>query len=254
MTGDLDSSNDVEAHLLAAELEIGKLREQLNAAQERERLLSFELQHRVRNMLAVIRSICRRSIESGASQEEFAQHFQGRLETIARYQTEMNDFGSAGTELEDVVRNELLRVHAREGEDLTIMGPPVRLMGRSLDLLNLTIHELTTNAVKFGALYHGGSLHVSWVLDHADRSSLIFRWTETSVPLISPAPRLKGFGQQLVEEALPYQLGATTSFELRPGGLVCVIALPLCAIDDATAADTSTPIYQLVIPEAEEQI
>ena len=205
-------------------------------------------------MLAVIRSICRRTIESGASQEEFAQHFQGRLETIARYQTETADFGSAGIELEDVVRNELLRVHAREGTELTIKGPPVRLSAKSLDLLNLTFHELTTNAVKFGAFYHGGSLHVSWEIVHADGPVLTIRWAESSVPLISSAPRLRGFGQQFVEEALPYQLGAITSFELRPGGLVCVVAIPLHVVDDTMASDNTKPADQFILPEPEGQI
>lgn len=215
----------------AARHEIDALREALRASQARERLLIHEVQHRVRNMLAVIRSIYRRSRESGASQDEFAEHFQGRLDTVARYQGKLLKVEpAAGVDLEEMILDELLLVHIVEGPGLTINGPPVRLCGKALELMGLVIHELTTNAVKFGALYHQGALNIEWSLAGSpDQQSLRFCWKEASVPLVASAPRPAGFGRQLIEEALPYQLGATTSFDLRPGGIECLISLPLPA-------------------------
>ena len=242
-------SDDVHTRMLAAEAEVEQLRQALLVARERERLLSHELQHRVRNMLAVIRTICRRTMESGASHDEFAQHFQGRLDSLARYHAEMADPGSTGIELEDVVRDELLRVQVLDGDDLTIDGPPIRLGGKSLELMSLAIHELTTNAVKFGALYRGGKLHISWSVERADGHVLTFRWTETAVSPVAVAPRPHGFGRQLLEEALPYQLGATTSFDLRPGGLACVVTIPRLG----TIPDSSAPIRQFTTPETGER-
>ncbi len=227
-----------KAHLSASQSEVAQLREALNAAATREQLLADELQHRVRNMLAVIRSIFRRTLENGASQDEFAEHFQGRLNAIARYQTGVVELHSCGIELEDIIRDELLDVNCLDGPNCKIAGPSVRLQNKSAELIGLAVHELVTNAVKFGALYHQGMLSVEWTLTgSAAEATLHLRWKETGVSLLSAAPRPRGFGQDLIEEALPYQLGATTSFEFKPGGLDCSIELPLStAIDPSQAA------------------
>lgn len=204
-----------------------RLHTALAAAEARERALSYELQHRVRNMLAVIRSIYRRSRESGASQEEFAEHFEGRLNAVARYQSYIDEFGS-GVDLEDIVRNELLESRCLDGPNCSIGGPTVRLRHQSAELIGLAIHELTTNAIKFGSLAHNGRLNVQWSIEDIDSSATLqLRWQETGVSVASTAPRPSGFGRQLIEEALPYQLGAKTSFVLRPGGVECTILLPL---------------------------
>ncbi|MBV9841345.1 MAG: sensor histidine kinase [Sphingomonadaceae bacterium] len=208
--------------------EIGELRAALAAAQERERVLAHELQHRIRNMLGVIRSIYRRTRESGASQDEFAEHFEGRLDALARYQAQVDHVGAIGIEVEDMVRNELLESQCLDGPKCTISGPPVHLRQKPAELMGLAIHELATNAIKFGALAQHGRLDIEWSLEEAAAADLLrFRWTESGVSVVVPAPRPSGFGRQLIEEALPYQLGATTSFDLKPGGVECSILLPL---------------------------
>ncbi len=215
-----------DAELAAARAEIDRLRAALATAQQRERALSHELQHRVRNMIAVIRSIYQRSRESGASQSEFAEHFEGRLGAVARNQSTVDDV--AGVELEDMVRNELLASRCLDGPGCMIDGPTVQLRHKAAELMGLAIHELTTNAIKFGALAHDGRLTVEWSEeDDADGRRLRFCWTEKGVSVTSAAPRPSGFGRQLIEEALPYQLGASTSFLFKPGGIECTILLPL---------------------------
>ena len=219
---------DLKERLASSEQKVEELLASLRDAKTRETVLRHELQHRVRNMLAVIRSIFRRTRENGATQDEFAEHLEGRIGAIARYQSALSDTGSSSIELEDIVRNELLDVRCSDGPMCTIAGPPVRLSDKAVELISLAVHELTTNSIKFGALAHRGGIGIQWFVDRPqDEAKIHLRWTESGVPIVATAPRARGFGQQLIEEALPYQLGAATSFDLKPGGLDCSIELPL---------------------------
>jgi len=218
----------LQAELAATECRIRDLEQALAAAQARERALAYELQHRVRNMLAVIRSIYRRTRENGASQEEFAEHFQGRLDAVARYQLHVDEAASFGVELEEIIRDELLQFHCLDGPNCSLNGPTIYLGQKQAELVGLAIHELTTNSIKFGALAQDGKLSIEWSATKSPDGMLLnLRWIETGVSLISSAPRPYGFGRQLIEEALPYQLNAETAFAFRPGGLECSILLPL---------------------------
>ena len=93
-------------------------------------------------------------------------------------------------------------------------------------MLALAVHELATNSVKFGALSGGGGrLAVRWSIAAEEPRRLSIEWIETGVAVVAAAPIHSGFGREYIEQALPYQLDATTSFELRPGGLTCRISL-----------------------------
>jgi two-component sensor histidine kinase len=242
--GDPESpvSKGVDAQLNALQAEVKALCSALAAAEVRERALTYELQHRVRNMLAVIRTIYRRMLASKTPQDQFAFHFEDRLDAIGRYQADIAGVSAGGIELEDMVRDELLTVHCTDGPDCTITGPSVRLSAKWVELMGLALHELAINAVKFGALCHGGALHIAWtVTEEAGQSILHFHWKESGVSLLSTAPRARGFGQDLIEEALPYQFGATTSFAFKPGGLDCSITLPLPAQTGLLPMERSSP-------------
>jgi two-component sensor histidine kinase len=220
--------SDESARLASVERELALARAALISANERERLLAFELQHRVRNMLALIRSIHRRTLESGGSQAECAQHFEGRLNAIARYQSIVDDGSAAELELEDILRNELLGTLALDTPQCILSGPPIYLPQASAEMVGLAIHELATNSIKFGALAQHGCLTVTWsVIEGAAGPQLSLCWTETGIATDEVSQRSSGFGRQLIEEALPYQFGAETSFEFGRGGLVCSIILPL---------------------------
>jgi two-component sensor histidine kinase len=106
----------------------------------------------------------------------------------------------------------------------------VALNAKLGETLGLVFHELTTNALKYGALkVSSGCLNISWKLDmdQGQPSTLHLCWSEEGVPAISVTPSRKGFGRELIEEALPYQLGADTRLEFRSGGLRWSISLPL---------------------------
>jgi two-component system, chemotaxis family, CheB/CheR fusion protein len=204
------------------------LRAALALAEARERRLSSELQHQIRNMLGIIRTIVRRTRAHAVNEQEFADHLDGRLQAIGRYHSRTTDRGVSGIDLEEMVSDELLAVLCVDSGRCTISGPQVHLTQKSAELMGLAIHELTTNSIKFGALDNSGHLVVEWsVRDCAEGRWLEFSWMETGVPLVCSAPRPYGFGRELIEEALPYQLGAITSFDLKPGGVKCSIRLPL---------------------------
>src|SRR3712207_9087536 len=112
-------------------------------------MLLAELQHRVRNTLAVVRSIARRTGETSDTVEDYAMHLDGRLNAFARTQAMVTRNPSAGVDLETLVAEELNSYHAREGGQLRISGPPLRLCTKAAETFSLAVHELATNAVKY---------------------------------------------------------------------------------------------------------
>ena len=247
-----EQSANGEGRLASAWNELKELQASLRASNSREEKLRYELQHRVTNMLAVIRSVLRRTRENSASQDEFAEHFEGRLNAIARYQSFLGVSNSVCVELEDIVREELFAVGCSDGPMCTITGPAVLLSDKSVELIALAVHELTTNAVKFGALAHGGKLRIEWSVDGTSQTGRLYlRWSETGVPVMARAPREHGFGRQLIEEGLPYQLAAQTSFELKPGGLDCEIVLPRSSLEARPEFMTPSATEEFFRPPSE---
>jgi two-component system CheB/CheR fusion protein len=199
-------------------------------AEERQRMLMAELQHRVKNILAVVRSITARTLEASEGLDDFAAHFDGRLSALARAQGALARQAGAALELDEIVREELLTHAAREGERITIEGPQVRLNQIAAETFALVVHELATNAVKYGALASpSGRISVSWRVEGATpNATLRFEWREYGVAVMNTRPVRVGFGRDLIERGLPYDLpGAATSLTFAPGGLQCVIELPM---------------------------
>lgn len=181
-----------------------------------------DYQHQVKNLLAIIRSIAARSIQNSASLADFSSHFDGRLFALARTQKMLARTGAFESDLEELVREELLAhaaVHARAE------GPEVRLSQKAAEALGLALHELATNAVKFGALAQpGAAIAVTW---RVEEDALLLEWRESEVPAMDPQPGHSGFGREWIEQGLAYQLGAQAQLQFLPGGAVCVIRLPL---------------------------
>jgi two-component system CheB/CheR fusion protein len=200
----------------------------ITRAEERQRLLLAELQHRVRNTLGVVRSIARRSAETSTSVEDYASHLDGRLNAFARTQAMVTRDPEGGVDLEYLVVEEMLGYNAREGEQLRISGPAVRFQPKAAETFALAIHELATNAIKYGALSKpAGRVDVSWRLNNSgDQTELIFDWQERGGPRGEP-PQRKGFGTELLEKTLAFELKAKTSLNYDPSGLHCTIAIPL---------------------------
>jgi two-component sensor histidine kinase len=185
-----------------------------------------EIQHRARNVLATVRSIIRRSGQTAESPEEFASHLEARISALARTQGALTVDQHSGPELEDLIRAELTANAVRDSQ-FVIAGPSWRLPARAAETMALTLHELTMNALKFGAFAApDGRLAVNWSVATDPTPTLRWRWVESSVPVTQTAPR-RGFGRELIERLLPYELGAVTRFTITDDGARCEIDLPI---------------------------
>jgi two-component sensor histidine kinase len=204
------------------------------AAHQRDHLrILADLKHRLRNNLAQTRSIIRRSQETAESAEHFALHLEGRIGALGRMQGALTTAGDAGVELEELLRTELIASAVPE-RSCSVQGPAVRLHVKGAESLALMVHELATNSLKFGALATpNGHLAVTWAVTEGQLPRLRISWLESGTSIAALAPRRRGFGHELLECTLPYELGAETRLMFSPGGVVCEIDLPLaaCAVD-----------------------
>ena len=200
--------------------------EGLRGPERRHWLIVAELQHRVRNVLGLVRSLVRRTAETSASAEDYAAHLEGRISALARTQAFAIRQPRDGVSLEELVDAELIAHAAREGNVKTA-GPSIRLRPKAAETLGLALHELTTNAVKFGALsVPEGHLTITWrkELDRED-PCVRLEWVEEGVPL-RPVTH-HGFGRDLIERTVPYELRGASRLAFEPDGVRCLIDLPL---------------------------
>jgi two-component system CheB/CheR fusion protein len=210
-------------------LKIGQDTTARRQAEEHQRFLLAELQHRVRNTLGVIRSIARRTAASSGSVEEMWAHLQGRIDAFSRVQAVVTRDPDAGVDLAALIEDELLAHAAREGKKLRIAGPAVTLKPQPAESLSLAIHELATNAVKYGALSSDrGRLAVRWSREGDDGDEqLVLTWQESGVDDVEPEPARQGFGLELLQRTLPYELDARTEVEFSAQGMRFSLRMPL---------------------------
>jgi PAS domain S-box-containing protein len=193
------------------------------------KLLLNELNHRVKNTLTMVQSIANQTLRQSDATAGAA--FEQRLMTLSAVHSLLTDASWAGARLHDIVRASL-RAHLAE-EDLRRLsfdGEDMRLQPKTAVALSIALHELGTNALKYGALsVERGSVAVRWTTEH-DRFRL--RWEESGGPRVAP-PAQKGFGSRMIEEGLSHELQGAARIDYLPGGLVCTIDAPLDAIRDA---------------------
>jgi two-component sensor histidine kinase len=196
-------------------------------ADAQARLLRANLENRVRNVLAVIRSVGTRSAERAPSLEQFLLHFEGRIDAIGRSQIAAARDGEVSFEL--LLREELLAQTIQDGEDVSLEGMDVPISIEQAEALGLAVHELAVNAVKFGPFAGaGGSLSVRWWVEGgAEALALNIDWRERCALPVPGRPEKSGFGLTYLERALPFQLNAETVLEFGPKGLSCRIGVPL---------------------------
>jgi PAS domain S-box-containing protein len=194
-------------------------------AQERMRqLLMAELNHRVKNSLAMVLSIARFTERQSHSLEDFSRSFSGRVLAMARAHDILTATSWEGAHLEALIGVQLIQSDAKE-DRYSCNGPEVKLQPQAAISLALVLHELGTNASKYGALSQsGGRVHLTWETGD-DGRTLHLRWKESGGPQVLPRTR-RGFGSFIIEESLS-GLDGTAEMRFEPGGLMCVIRLPL---------------------------
>ena len=204
----------------------------MKLAEEHQRMLLHELQHRVRNTLAVIRSIVRRTARTSDGKDEFQMHLEGRIDTFARVQAAVTRDPTRGVDLDFLIAEELRILGAIEGQNLTLDGPAIALSAKAAEAFGLAIHELATNAVKYGALSSPqGRIDVAWNIVTDATPGLRLEWSERGVAAVPPEPRPRGFGTEILEGTLAYDLKAQARLEFRPTGLKCVIMVPMAQLN-----------------------
>jgi two-component system CheB/CheR fusion protein len=205
----------------------------LTRAEERQKLLLSELQHRVRNSLSVVRSLARRTAATSGTVADYASNLDGRLEALGRVQAVVTRNPADGVDLKQIVVDELAAHGAQDADGADgathIEGPAIRLQPKAAESFALAVHELATNAAKYGALAtKQGRIRVAWTIDNnAEQPTLRFEWAESGVQMPDPASIRRGFGSDLIEKTLAYDLHAEAQLRFTPDGVVCKVRLPL---------------------------
>ena len=189
-------------------------------AEEREALLAREVDHRAKNLLAVVQSVVQLTEASGTGELKAA--IVGRIQALARAHSLLADARWDGAQLGDLVREELAPYLGGSQARATVEGPPLLLKPAAAQSLGMVFHELATNAAKYGALSTtAGRLDVAWT---RNGDSIEIRWTEDGGPAAEP-PRSSGFGSKIVRASIERQLHGSLVQDWRPEGLQCAITI-----------------------------
>lgn len=204
---------------------------------EWQKLLVAELQHRVRNLISMVRSVARQSAGSHRDVEDYVDHLIGRLQAMGRTQSTLTRSPGANVDLAGLVREELL-VHAAGDDKCHVEGPDVGLSPQAAEIVTLAMHELATNSIKYGALGGKGHIRIGWRLsDREGTRWLHLRWQETVAGRIE-GPSRTGFGRQLIEGRVPYELHGEGRLQVHDTGVLAEMAFPLG--DGASVFETAS--------------
>jgi len=196
---------------------------QLKAAERQRELLIRELDHRVKNTLAIVQSVCQQTMRSAASLENFGEAFGSRLQAIASTHALLAAHNWSRTELRDVI--EAIVGPYRESDSIVLRpGRPLLLKPAAALHVGMALNELMTNSAKYGALSApGGQVRLAWRMNGG--GELEISWSESGGPEVRP-PERQGFGTTLIEKGTALQFGGRARIDFAAAGLQCEIALP----------------------------
>jgi PAS domain S-box-containing protein len=190
--------------------------------EERQLLLAREVDHRARNVLAVVQSVVR--LTRSENPKDFAAAVEGRVAALARAHSLLSRDRWTGADLEELVREEFAGY--RDGAAPELAGPRLRLDAASVQPVSMVVHELVTNAAKYGALSRpGGRVRVDWRLS-PDGARLLIDWRERGGPVLAGPPPRHGFGTALISATVRGQLGGRFEHHWEAEGLQCAFDLP----------------------------
>lgn len=199
-------------------------------AEQHQDLLIAELDHRVKNVLAVVQSVARQSLRTvGEAGRDAADELVGRLSALARSHSLLANSRWEGASFRDLMESAVAGHLSEDPDRVHLGGPDIRITPKAAQTLSLALHELVTNATKYGALSRRkGCVTAEWhVRGTGDDARLMFQWHERGGPPIEQSPDRKGFGSRMIEQVLTYELGGTVSLDFAREGLEAVFVLPL---------------------------
>ena len=228
-----DSAFDLRVSLLQVVLRrIEAASRERAKAHERDKLMMAELDHRVKNTLANIQSLVTQSSRSAESLTSFVEGLDKRIHSMAKAHSLLTQSRWEGVSVEGLLREELEAYGQAPGVVL-LNGIDAVLTPKSALALSLALHELATNAAKYGAFTaESGRVAVHW--DRRDDGGLDMSWTETGGPVVDP-PIRRGFGSNLIERALALETGGQATIHYEPSGVVCTIYLPKSSLVELSA-------------------
>ncbi len=209
---------------------------------QRQTMLVGELNHRVKNALAIVQSLVQASLRQATTKpaQAMAQTLAERLQALHRAHDLLLESQWSGASLKAMVERELEPYQRDDGPKITIKGPDVLLPPQCTSILAMTIHELATNAVKYGALsVNAGQLGVSWKTGRGNRLFLV--WEERGSPAM-PQKRNSGFGSQLIDKGIRHNLGGETKVDFRPAGLYVELTVPLVPSNEPRTKPVPAPV------------
>jgi two-component sensor histidine kinase len=206
-------------------------------AEEQQRFFLNELNHRVKNTLATVQSIASQTLRTTETPGQFREAFEGRLLALSKTHNLLTRQSWREAELRDVAEQELAPYRKAGDARVVLEGPDVKLPARYAINLGLVLHELVTNAAKYGALStNAGHLEVAWsVVESEDRpKQLRIHWSESGGPPVAP-PKRQGFGSRLIRRSIEGELGGYMVLNFAESGVAYDISVPLTPPASAAA-------------------
>lgn len=193
-------------------------------SQERQELLIAELNHRVRNILGLIRGLINQGKNSTMTAEQFAQVVGGRIQALARAHDQITRMNWAPGSVRLLIESEVAAYLGVKADRLNFTGPDVALEPEAFSTLALVIHELVTNSAKYGALSDStGNVKIAWQLD--DAQDLVISWQEAGGPPVTP-PKRRGFGSTIIERSIPFDLSGQSEIHYELLGVRARLVIP----------------------------
>jgi two-component sensor histidine kinase len=199
-------------------------------SEQTQLLLMRELDHRIKNTLQVIQAVIRRTAKRQTTIEGFERSLLGRVGAMSRAHELLAEERWHGANVSTLVRQETQSFDVG-GNAIRAAGPSIRLNPKAALAIALAMHELGTNASKYGALSSPqGAVDITWSVDRSRAEpALVIRWQESQGPEVKE-PEHQGFGSMLIERSIAYELDGNASVEYRKRGLLCTIEIPLRTI------------------------
>ena len=204
-------------------------------------LLVDELNHRVKNTLAIVQGLAQQTFRGDAANDDARDAFSGRLAALASAHDVLTREHWETADVSEIIR-QALDAHGAVSHRVVIEGPPVRLHPQTAVTLAMVMHELCTNATKYGALTdEAGQVHVQWQVEENPDPCMRLRWQESDGPAVAP-PGPGGFGTRMIRRALSAEPGGDVQLHFHEQGVVCEMTLALPVLDSPTLASSNLAV------------
>jgi two-component sensor histidine kinase len=209
-------------------------------AEEQQTMMVAELNHRVKNILAIVQSMASQTVRASSSVEDFSDAFTGRLKALAIAHDILTQTRWIGVGLRELLATVLAPYRSSDEMRISIHGPAVLLPARAVLPMSMVLHEMATNAAKYGALStQQGNVEITWQM-HDDDGSIELVWQERGGPAVKSGTS-KGFGTRLIDHVISHDLDGKTRVDFDPGGVRWMLAFLIDVPAPRPAAISPSP-------------